>query len=317
MATAALALGDDDEGATYETARIRESIAETRESISDTIDAIQERLKPGVLADQAKIAVREATIGKVEDMMHEAEQRISRTGHSVADSIRRHPVPLVVAGAGVAWFVASHRKDRARERGPRLLVEERVTTRAFGEEGFGAAVVETAEPPRRRRVIGGDGHRGGEIAERPEGVVETVKRAAHDVAEKAEEITSEGAEKVTSVAREAQRTASRAVHEAGERGRRLESRLEDLFFENPLAAGALALAVGMAVGLAIPISRKEEEWMGPAREKLADKASELAHAALEKVEEAAGKVEETAGKVEETARDVAQDAARPGQPAKG
>lgn len=312
-------LGDD--GATYETARLRESIAETRESIGYTLDALQEKLNPSVLADQAKTAVRDATIGKVENMIHEAEEKITRTGHSLYDSIRQNPIPLALAGAGAAWFVVSYRRDRRRFGEQRVLREERITSRYRSDEDFRAGTAPppgvlppgamppasaypgSSQEPRRGQELGGNGHGG-------EGITGKVKRAAHEVAEKAEELTSEGSERVAEAAREVRETVKRTAHEAGEQGRRLENRMEGLFHENPIAAGVIALAAGTAIGLAIPISRKEEEWMGPARDRLLGKAGELAHEALDKVEEAAGRVQEVAGRVEEVARDVSQGAAQ-------
>ncbi len=246
---AAITVAPEDEGKTSETSRLRESIAETRESIGNTIDALQEKLSPAAIAEQAKTAVREATIGKVENMVHEAEETITRTSYSLYDSIRNSPVPAAMAGIGLAWFFLSRRRDE------RLMYRGEYQ----GEEGLRAR---------------------------------------------------EAGEAVTGKAREAGEAVKRVAREATEQGRRIENRVEDWFYQNPLAAGAIVMATGTTIGLAIPISRKEEEWMGPARDKLVGKAGELAHQALGKVEETAAKVQEVAGKVEVAARDVGQGAAQ-------
>lgn len=276
---AAITVAPEDEGKTSETSRLRESIAETRESIGNTIDALQEKLNPAAIAEQAKTAVREATIGKVENMVHEAEETITRTSYSLYDSIRNNPVPAAMAGIGLAWFFLSRRRDE------RLMYQGEYR----GEEGYRAA--------ERRRG---------------EGITARVRHAAHEVAEKAEHLAQggDGGTSVTEKAREAGEAVKRVAREATEQGRRIENRVEDWFYQNPLAAGAIVMATGTAIGLAIPISRKEEEWMGPARDKLVGKAGELAHQALGKVEETAAKVQEVAGKVEVAARDVGQGAAQ-------
>lgn len=287
---AAITVAPEDEGKTSETSRLRESIAETRESIGNTIDALQEKLNPAAIAEQAKTAVREATIGKVENMVHEAEETITRTSYSLYDSIRNNPVPAAMAGIGLAWFFLSRRRDE------RLMYRGEYQ----GEEGLRA----------------GERRRG-------EGITTRVRHAAHEVAEKAEHLAQggdggtsvaekarEAGEAVTGKAREAGEAVKRVAREATEQGRRIENRVEDWFYQNPLAAGAIVMATGTAIGLAIPISRKEEEWMGPARDKLVGKAGELAHQALGKVEETAAKVQEVAGKVEVAARDVGQGAAQ-------
>jgi hypothetical protein len=57
--------------------------------------------------------------------------------------------------------------------------------------------------------------------------------------------------------------------------------------ENPLAVGAVAVAAGTAVGLALPSTRLENEYVGEASERLVDKAQEVARGAIDKVQNAA------------------------------
>ena len=47
--------------------------------------------------------------------------------------------------------------------------------------------------------------------------------------------------------------------------------------ENPLAMGAIALAVGAGVGLLLPTSRREDELLGPQRDRLIERTREAAH----------------------------------------
>jgi hypothetical protein len=42
--------------------------------------------------------------------------------------------------------------------------------------------------------------------------------------------------------------------------------------ENPLALGALAIAIGAAIGLSLPHTHVEDEWMGEAKERLLRRA---------------------------------------------
>ena len=60
------------------------------------------------------------------------------------------------------------------------------------------------------------------------------------------------------------------------------------------------------MGLAIPISRVEDQWLGRARDEVMDKAADLAHETLEKVEGAA----KQAGSVAGLATDLTQKADR-------
>ena len=57
--------------------------------------------------------------------------------------------------------------------------------------------------------------------------------------------------------------------------------------ENPLAVGAVAVAAGTAVGLALPSSQFETQYVGEASEMFVDKAQEIARGAIDKVQDAA------------------------------
>jgi ElaB/YqjD/DUF883 family membrane-anchored ribosome-binding protein len=50
------------------------------------------------------------------------------------------------------------------------------------------------------------------------------------------------------------------------------TRVEHMLHENPLAVGAVAVAAGTAVGLMLPTTRFENEYIGETSERLVDKA---------------------------------------------
>ena len=64
---------------------------------------------------------------------------------------------------------------------------------------------------------------------------------------------------------------------AASQARRVERGLEQTLKTNPLALGAVALAVGAAVGYSLPRTERENALMGEARDHLLDGASHLAH----------------------------------------
>ncbi|HEX5604009.1 MAG TPA: hypothetical protein VFX63_15720, partial [Pyrinomonadaceae bacterium] len=56
--------------------------------------------------------------------------------------------------------------------------------------------------------------------------------------------------------------------------------------ENPLAVGAVAVAAGTAVGLMLPSTQFESEYIGETGEKLVESVEDVARGALDKVQEA-------------------------------
>jgi len=77
-----------------------------------------------------------------------------------------------------------------------------------------------------------------------------------------------------------------AMWQAGRARGGFEQMLED----NPLAVGAIALAVGAAFGLAAPSTPKENELFGDKRDKLMDRAQSMAQEQLQRAQTVAQKV---------------------------
>lgn len=73
-----------------------------------------------------------------------------------------------------------------------------------------------------------------------------------------------------------------------------KSQLSGMLQDTPLAFGAAALSLGVALGLAIPETSRERQLMGPARESLMEKGQQAAHEAQERFMQAAERVQETA-----------------------
>jgi hypothetical protein len=85
-------------------------------------------------------------------------------------------------------------------------------------------------------------------------------------------------------------------HQVQVRSSQLKSQTEDLYEQTPLAFGAAALALGVGLGLLIPSTRKEDEFLGRRSDRLKDKAKELGQTALEQGEQV---TQQVVGKVKE------------------
>jgi len=67
----------------------------------------------------------------------------------------------------------------------------------------------------------------------------------------------------------------------------VSSRFERMMHENPLAVGAVAVAAGTAIGLALPSTRFESEYIGETGERLVERVEDVARDALGRVQDAA------------------------------
>ena len=88
---------------------IRSDIEQTRAELSETIDAIQERLSPQHLKEQATSAVREATVGKAEEAVSSATDTARGAGAQMLETIKQNPLPAALTGIGIGWLVMKSR----------------------------------------------------------------------------------------------------------------------------------------------------------------------------------------------------------------
>jgi hypothetical protein len=244
--------------------QIRAEIEDTRAEMSQTINEIQERLSPEHLMGQVKETVREATIGKVErvmetigevteparEAMSRAGSSIKEAGGSVGNTMWRNPIPFALIGLGVGMLWMKSR------RGNGYSDWTRSTSLRPNPENLSGASQTNQMGQTRTGAYN-------------EGTFGQVKETAGNLANRSTEALSH--------------LGSRAREGATE----VSDRFGQLLRENPLAVGAVALAAGTAVGLALPSTRFESEYIGETSERLVDKAEEVARGALDKVQDAA------------------------------
>jgi len=229
---------------------IRAGIDDTRERISQDLDEIGERLNPRHVKDQVKDGIREATIGRVEDMAREAGDRLNEVSGGLVQTIKANPVPAAMAGVGLAWLFMSRGSTGARPQ--------------QGGYRYSSGRTDYEYNPRADSYEASQSRFGG--------TTEVVKDKVDGATEKAQELVSQAAD-----------TSSAQVR-----------RLEDTFFENPVAVGLAVMAAGLAVGLVLPETAPERRITRNLGTQIADKVSDVAQETKEKAQHVADRaIEET------------------------
>jgi ElaB/YqjD/DUF883 family membrane-anchored ribosome-binding protein len=282
-------------------------IEQTRGEMTVTVEAIGERLDPGNIAANAKQTVRDATVGKVEqmasqagDVIEDAGRTAQETGAGVVETIRQNPVPAALVGLGLGWLWMNRSTgDGGRRSGygasgyggrpwPRY---EQTRPGRYEQQGWyepqgryepqdryqahqqsGGMMGGAAQAADRFQQAGGDAaHQAGEIAGQVQQAageaVEQVQQTAEQVAWQAQEFAGQAGYQAQSLARDIQYNAQRMMH------------------ESPLAVGAIAVAVGAAIGAALPATRREQEMIGPMSRDLMQQADQVVRQAESTAEE--------------------------------
>ncbi|HET7599978.1 MAG TPA: DUF3618 domain-containing protein [Gemmatimonadales bacterium] len=234
-----------------DTVEIEREIESTRARMSRDIDEIGERLRPSNLAQEAAERVK---------------GRARRTGNNVADFVRENSLAVAAVGLGATWFF---------------------TQRMKGGEVSGDRMERYSYTGPERRRSGATGA----VREKMHEAREAIAERAGTVGERGRETAERVQERVGEMAGSVKERASELGGRAREQTYRARTRLERMLEENPLALVACAAVAGLAAGLLIPSTRREDELMGPTRDRLADRAE----ATLERVKDAASDAAEQVG----------------------
>ncbi len=247
-----------------ETEKIKAQIEETRAEMGETIDAIQDRLSFSNLSEQvsehvnhavetAKGAVYDATIGKAVTTMKNIGNELSAT--NIGKTVKNNPLPFILIGAG-AGLLAYQAYNGKSGNGYRSRGLADRTQRQLGE-GVGTAT----------SAVGS--------------VTDTVGETLGGVKDSVASAAGTAYDKVTGAV-------DQTYRKAGELGSTAREQYDHYLEENPLAVGAVALALGAAVGLAIPATRYEGKLMGQAKRDLLNKAQDTASSLLHETRESVG-----------------------------
>jgi hypothetical protein len=286
------------EAGSADSAAIAEDIEQTRNEMDQTIGAIQDRLDPErlteqavdaatevtvqardaakdvakfaideaksavrELADQARGAVRDSTVGRVEQMAASTRNTAMEVQGDMFTIIRQNPIPAALAAIGIGWLWMS-RSGSAQD-----------STRGYGYTPYG---YESGWQSGSSGRFGGQGH---DMTGQAQHMASQVVGQAQGMAGQAQQL--------------AEQTFGQAQDTAGRMQYQAKSVVQDMAAD-PVALGALGLAFGAVAGLLLPETEPEAKIFGEARAQVSDRVQEVAGQAVETVQRVASEVGQTA-----------------------
>ena len=288
---------------------IAEEIETTRAEMSETIDAIQGRLDPELIADQAvgaatevtvqardaakevvgyaideaktavrelagqaKDVVRESTVGRVEQVAGQVRVSAQSGGGDMFTIIRQNPIPAALIAAGIGWLWM--------ERGSAPSSQHY----HYGGSGYGRPDAS------RGGVMDTAGHMMGQAQQ-------MASHQAQQVTSQAQGIASQAQHMAGDLAGQAQETAGQflgqAQSTAGQMQDLTRSTVSGMSAE-PLVIGTVGAVLGAVAALLLPETEQENQLMGDAKAQLVGRAQEAASQTVEKAQRVATEVADTA-----------------------
>lgn len=259
-------------------------VREKRADVEQTIDALRAKMSIGQIVDELSSHMKG----------DDAQAFFANAGRQVRDN----PLALGLIGAGFAWLATGDGVRRnAGDAYDRYSGDDRDGMPArSGARSYGT------DESRSKSAFAGDTDTddgGGEgMADRIDAAYGSAKDAAGSASDRVSGAFSDGRDRARESMRDARQGAARY-------GDRAQDGFMRMLEEQPLVLGALAVAVGTAIGAALPATRTEDELMGEHRDRLRDEAGDYLG---RKGAEAADAVEKTYDKVKGEARKQVEDA---------
>lgn len=310
---------------------IRAQIEQTRNEMSETINAIQEKLTVSNLVESVKEEVSEQVSGvyesaknalfdgtakrfggfmaKIEKNFNQLSEEygpaVSDAANTVVRTARSNPIPFALIGLGVGMLLLNSRSSRSSYKVKSYRYDENYNREDLGYDYDDTELQNFA--PRRRST-----------AKRAYNAVSDTANQAYEGVSSAAGSAYKGVSSAAGSAYHGLTDAASTVYDqAGNLGTQAkqaaywaQDTYEEQLQQNPLAVGAVALALGAIVGLALPSTQIEGQYMGEARENLIQKAQDAAGDVIGKVQQVAGnvieKAQQAAGDVAQTAQDEAK-----------
>jgi ElaB/YqjD/DUF883 family membrane-anchored ribosome-binding protein len=269
---------------------IEDDLERTRAEVSSTLDAIQSKLTPGQLMDQAVAYARTSLPAEF--------------GSNLANTVRDNPVPVALMGVGIAWLMMSGRRAETRSRTRRQTYDDDYDHREDTQYGAQHDDSSGMQGDKLHSALASISEKGSEWRAQAERKSRNAVGKASELGHRIGDRTSAMADRARSIGSQTRDRVSDIGHRSQEQYYRAKDGVSRMVDEQPLMVGVLGLAAGALLGALLPSTRRENEMMGRTRDDLLDKAKEAVGEQAEQLKESAKRVASVAA---DEAKSVADD----------
>ncbi|MBA1200337.1 DUF3618 domain-containing protein [Pseudomonas capeferrum] len=269
---------------------LEQEINAKRASISNLVDSLESRMSPGQLFDQA-LSFTKGNGGEFYS--------------NLCTTLKNNPVPTALTAVGVAWLALN--QNRPFNPGP-----------AHQGPGLGDKLGSAVDSVKGAFATAGD---------KLHSATDAAKEKAHDLKDKAYDLKDKASDfkgkasdyghdtsqSIGASADSLRRSAHDARDQVNYQASALKGQFDHLLKEQPLVIAAIGIALGAAIGAALPSTRKEDELMGDTSDRLTGavkaKGQDVLEQAKAKGQEALEEVKAKGQEVLEDAKDTMKQGA--------
>jgi len=306
-------------------AQIQREIDADRQRIGERIGAIQERMSPGQLIDEVLAYTKNSGGGEY----------ISNLGQA----LKANPLPVALMGVSMAWLMAAQGSATAAAKSPLSKPDDHPLYPVEGQ-------VRRLRPPENegshryshfqdgsgrqfKALTDNAGHRAGhfvdeagktyrgfsdaagtqidQIVDESGAMFDRASGWASDTWSVVKDAASQVAQHASDASSSLSERSANAGSNVNEQVGKLNQAVLTQFRDQPLVGGALAFALGAAIGATLPHTEKEDEDLGEAADAAKDAVAKQASAVVDQGKEFASDVYDKAVSVATDVHDAARD----------
>jgi Protein of unknown function (DUF3618) len=249
-----------------ETDRIENELRESRHRLSDTLGALGDKLSPGQIVDE---------------VLTLAQGQAGNFAANLGRQVRDNPLPAVLIALGAALLFAKKGDHSSSETGDSHrhyhLIEHAQST-IFRQDGETEGAFNDRLHAAYAKAL--------DVKQAAGEAVDDFKRRVSNLVHGAKETATKTSDKVSHAISGAAHLAQAQGRHLSEGAARARHSAQDFYQHTPLAAGAMAIAVGALIGSATPLSNVERDKLGKVADKTARATVDLAAKGTRMVQEA-------------------------------
>lgn len=255
------------------TAHLQREASAARDGLSSALDDLKESVSTTAITNGAMTFAKEGS---------------SAIARAAVDRAMASPLAAMLIGAGIFMLMSGGNKDSkvgaVVDKGNSAIKSTASTLAGVGSSIAGAASGALSAVSRASGAVSSAAsHATDTITGTAAAAADRLKSAATDASEMAAGTYDAARVKAGDLAAQGREQGEHALHETQAMVSEYQGRLEQFAREQPIVVAALGVAFGAALGAALPLTRAEQEYMGGAARKVADRGTDIAKQVVDTV----------------------------------